>query len=266
MLKPTKQGHAKTQSWKPVALVAFIVATLGIYLVSRDTDDSTSEFDAPVAESTDSGNPQELGSIQEFGRVGDVNSSTPRSSRLSAGADVDTRQNSPPNLIPDSMVNDVILLQAQQQTEFEQMQDDVGAAITVRDGHSDTEVVLHELRSLQAQQQSEAESAPDDEIVIAGGLDGSAALTVADLRTLHDNQQSELELADLPGDAVIAGSFDGSSEMTRVEIEALHSRERIALESDTSLKGLYSAPLSTDGSRNLTVDELKELHNNQFQD
>ena len=163
------------------------------------------------------------------------------------------------------MVDDVILLQAQQQIEFEQMQDDFDAVVTVRDGHSDSEVALRELRSLQAQQLSEAESVPDDEIVIAGGLDGSAALTVVDLRALHKNQQSELESTDLSGDVVIAGSFDGSSELTRVEIEALHSRERIALESDMSLDNLYSAPLSsTDGSINLTVDELKELHDKQF--
>jgi hypothetical protein len=263
MPQPKKQGYSRARSWKPVALVSFIVATLGFYLVSRDTDDSATEFDAPVAEATDSTYPRELGSIQEFDRVGDANSSTPRSS---AGADVDTAQNSPSNLIPDFMVHDVILLQAQQQIEFEQMQDDFDAVVTVGTGYSDTEVALRELRSLQAQQQSEAESAPDDEIVIAGGLDGSAALTVADLRALHNNQQSELESAGRPGDVVIAGSFDGSSEMTRVEIEALHSRERIALESDTSYENLYSAPLSTDGSSNLTVDELKELHDNQFQD
>jgi len=252
MPQPTKQGYAEARSWKPVALVSFIVATLGFYLVSRDTDDSATEFDAPAAEATDSTYPRELGSIQEFDRVGDVVSSTPRSStprssarRSSVGADADTAQKSPSNLIPDFMVHDVILLQAQQQIEFEQMQDDFDAVVTVRSGYGDTEVALRELRSLQAQQQSEAESAPDDEIVIAGGLDGSAALTV---------------------DVVTAGSFDGSSDMTRVEIQALHSRQRIALESDTSLENLYSAPLSTDGSSDLMVDELKELHNKQFQD
>jgi len=180
MPQPTKQENANAQGWKPVVIVAFVVATFGFYLVSRDTDDSATEFDAPAVEATDSTYPRELGSIQEFDRVGDVLPSTPRSStpRSSAGADADTAQNSPSNLIPDSMVDDIILLQAQQQIEFEQMQDDFDAVVTVRSGYSDTEVTLRELRSLQAQQQSEAESAPDDEIVIAGGLDGSAALTV----------------------------------------------------------------------------------------
>ncbi len=267
MQQPTKQRIAKAQSWKPIALVAFIVVALGSYVVSRDTDDAATEFDAPAAEATvspDLISQRELGSIQEFDGVDDVVSSTLRSSapRSSAVADAETAQIN----LPDSMVDDVILLQAQQQIEFEQMQDDFDAVVTVRDGHSDSEVALRELRSLQAQQLSEAESVPDDEIVIAGGLDGSAALTVADLRALHDSQQSELKSTDVPGDVAIAGSFDGSSYMSRVEIEALHSRKQIALESDTSLENLYSAPLSTDGGSNLTVDELKELHKNQFQD
>ena len=266
MFHPKKQGHAIAQSWKPVAIVVFIVAALGIYLVSRDADDSTTEFNAPVAESTDSAYPRERGKNQGVDGVGDTVSSSPRSSESSAGAVSDTTQSGLLNLIPDSMVNDVMRLQAQQQIELEQLQGNFDAVVTVRDGSVDTEVAIRELQSVQAQQKIEAESVPDDEIVIAGGLDGSAALTVADLRALHSNQQSELESADLSDDVVTAVSFDGSAELTRVEIEALQSRQRVALESEPLLENLYSAPLVTDGSSDLTVDELQELHNRQFEE
>ena len=128
MPQPTKQGNAKAQSWKPVVLVAVIAATLGFYFVSRDTDESATEFDAPAVEAAESADPvcqRDLDSIREPDGAGDVVSSMLRSStpRSSAVADADTAQNSPSNLIPDSMVDDVILLQAQQQIELEQMQE-----------------------------------------------------------------------------------------------------------------------------------------------
>ena len=261
MPQPTKQEYAKARNWKPLALVVCIVALVGFYLVSGDTDESAMPTGASTyetAKSTDAIQSRALSNIQEFDAGGGVEPPTPGSSR---DADAYIGQ----NYLPDFLVDDIILLQAQQQVELEQMRDDLDAVVAVRDGDRETEVTLGELRSLQAWQQSEAESAFDDEIVIDGGIDGSAALTVADLRALHDKQHGEFESADLPDDIVIAGSTDGVAALTRVEIEALHARERLALDSDTSPNNLYPAPASS-GDGNLTVDELKDLHDRQFQE
>ena len=116
------------------------------------------------------------------------------------------------------------------------------------------------------QQQRELESAYDGEVVIPASLDGTAALTVADLKTIYEEQEKEVEMTDSPDEIVIAGSVNGAVDLTRGEIAALHERERLTLERDTALTHSYQAPVPDGGSSNLTVGELQALHKRQSQD
>ena len=217
-----------------------------VYYVNRDAVDSVDKSVAPMAKEIES-----------------TGSNYPGTSGNSVFADASDEQNG----VPDSMVEEVIRLHAQQ-FKLEQMQDDLDAIVMVRDGNSDLAMSARELQSLHARQHAEAELGlgVENEIVIPGDSSGSAALSVADLRSLHEQQHNELQSAGVTNDIVIAGSHNGVVFNTHDEIEALHALQKIEQENDVSLDNLYAAPLSTDGAVNLTVRELKALHESQSGD
>ena len=113
-------------------------------------------------------------------------------------------------------------------------------------------------------QQRELDAATNWEVVIPAGEDGSPALTVADLRAIHEQQERALEATASPDEIVIDGSLDGTSARPQAEIMAQFERQRIGLDSDAGAD--YPAPYPGAGSPYTSVEEVRNLHEKQSQE
>lgn len=165
--------------------------------------------------------------------------------------------------VPYLLTEDVTRLHARQQADLERMKADHDAVIIGADHGKGAAVTLRELRALHEQQGRTLATPSDADVVIPAREDGSSALTVADLRALHEQQEKTLKVTASPDEIAIAGSARGGVDLTVGEITALHERQRAELARNTGPIHDYPAPLGNGRGYALTVEQLRDLHKGQ---